>query len=133
MLVDATSPDQLHNNFSQAATGAAQEIKNFAQLMEDARSKAAIAKAAESKVKNPEEIKAWMVDEHEDWLEVKRDDVSEDFGRDRDGEQVAETGARVEDMRVVLDQFREAHPSIETSIEEDTKILKVGLIESCFD
>lgn len=127
VLVDPPAPEQLHSHFAQAATGAAQDIKSFAQTMEDARSKDVMEKARESRTNNPEEISAWLVTEHEDWLDVKKEGASEDIHMDRrdaEGEFIA-VEVTAEDMQSELEKFKESHHGIEASFEESTKTIKV--------
>ena len=127
VLVDPLAPEQLHWYFAQAATGAASDIKSFAQTMEDGRSKNAMKKAKESKAENGEDITGWLVIEHEDWLEVKQDSACEDVDMEGRGSDVKvnATDSRSEDLQAALGRFRESHLGIDVSLEMTTKTVKV--------
>lgn len=130
VLMDPIPPEQLHSHFTQAATGAASEIKSFAQTMEDGRTRDVMEKAKESKANNVEDIAGWLVVEHEDWLDTRHDGASEDV--DKKGEvsdpKVFIAGSTSEDFQGVLEKFKESHPGIEVSLEDTTSTVKVWTI-----
>ena len=125
VLVDSSAPDHLHSNFSRAANGAAQDIQNFTQLVEDGKTKKVLEKAKQSMEKNGEGITGWKVTEHEDWLDVKgdgNDDV------DEDEEITAEVGdgSSMESTNMALDRFRSVHAGIEASLDESSRTVTVS-------
>lgn len=135
VLIDPSSPDQLHSNFSQAANGAAQAIRHFTQLVEDSRTKEVMEKAKDSRTKNGEGITGWKVTEHEDWLDVRQKDGNDNV--DKEEEATPETGAEtgdvpsVEDVSAALDKFRSDHSGgVETSLDEDTRTVTVSGLPS---
>lgn len=133
-LVDPSSPDQLHSKFSQAANGAAQSIKQFTQLVEDASTKEVMDKAKESRMKDGEGITGWKVTEHEDWLNPKQeDDSNKSDGDEIDEEGIVETGdgPNAEDMSSLLEKFRSAHAGVEASLDEDSRTVTVGHLHGC--
>ena len=129
VLIDPTSPDQLHSNFSQAANGAAQAIKHFTQLVEDSKTKEVMEKAKESRMNNGEGITGWKVTEHEDWLNAKQEDGSDDA--DKEEEATAEAGdtSSVKDVNATLEKFRSAHLGVEASLDEDSRTITVSLLQ----
>ena len=128
VLEITTSPDQLHSQFSQSATCAAQDVNSFAQLMEDAQNREVMCKARESRENNIEGVQAWMVAEHDDWLEVKRNKSEEEIrAAAGGGGNVAELDveAEVGDLKTALNQFIEAHPDTRASLDEETMTIEV--------
>lgn len=125
VLLDPPSPDQLHSNFSQAANGAAQAIKQFTQLVEDSRTKEVMEKAKESRAENSEGITGWQVAEHEDWLDVKQEDSNDDADKEEGNIADANGGSSMNDVNAALDKFRSAHMGVEVSLDEDSKTVTV--------
>lgn len=127
MLPEQISPDLVYSNFSHAALGAGQDIKELKELIEAERSREVFEKAKESREKDPEGITGWRVTEHDGWMNVKKEDDNEGLGVEPLDEQVDEntgTGER-EDMFKVLATFTEAHPGIEASLDGTPKLLTV--------
>ena len=127
VLVDPLAPDQLHSHFSQVATRAAREIKDFGHLMEQKKSKEVLEKARESRAKDAEGITGWIVSAHEDWLDDKNEEGSDDFEMAEDGEDTTGSTADVksEDMQAAVEKFKESHPGIEASFDVDARTIKV--------
>lgn len=127
VLVDPPAPEQLHLHFSHAARAAASDIKTFAQTMDNPRTKEVLEKAKESRAKNAEDITNWLVTEHEDWLDVRNDDLDKnvDTGERGTGAALPAADMRAEDIQSVLGKFRESHPGIEASLEESSRTVKV--------
>ncbi len=130
MFIDSRSPDQLHSHFSQTAIGAAKDIKSFAQLTEESKSKEALNKAKESRANNAEGITAWRVSEHADWLDVKKEDAAEDSHMDTTSEELDTSAGdlTVDDMQAILKKFKASHMGIEADLDEDTRTIKVGYV-----
>lgn len=128
VLLDPTSPDQLHSNFSQAANGAAQGIKHFTQLVEDSKTKEVMETAKESRMNNSEGITGWKVTEHEDWLDVKRDDRSDVADQEEEGAEAGDAPG-VKDVNVALGKFRSGHLGVEASLDEDSSTITVSLLQ----
>lgn len=127
--MDPPAPEQLQLHFAQAARAAASDVKAFTQTMEDPWSKMAFEGARESRAKNADDITSWLVTEHEDWLDVKKEDVDENIdlnGQDAGVSTAAEIS--VEDMQAVLEKFKGSHPSIEVSLEGGSRIIKVWTV-----
>ena len=115
-------------HFAHAATSAAQDIKQFTQIWEDPRSKEALETARDSKAKNEEDIRAWLVSEHADWLDAKEDDGSPGaLAKTNDGTNGTKpTQWTAESIHAAVAKIREAHPGIEASYEEDLQVLKAN-------
>ena len=127
IFVDSRSPDQLYSHFSQTAIGAAKDIKSFAQLTEDSKSKEALNKAKESRANDAEGITAWRVSEHADWLEIKIEDAVEDSQIDANNEDIDASAGdlTVEDMQEILEKFKASRTDIEADLDRDTRTIKV--------
>ena len=128
IFVDSRSPDQLYSHFSQTAIGAAKDIKSFAQLTEDSKSKEALNKAKESRANDAEGITAWRVSEHADWLDVKKEDAVEDSQVDINNEDIDASAGEltVENMQATLEKFKASYTDIEADLDGDTRTIKVG-------
>ena len=127
MLIDPNVPEELHAHFAHAASSAAQDIKHFTQVWEDPRSKGALETARDSKAKNEEDIRAWLVSEHADWLDVKEENASQGtLGMtNNDGStDVKPTQWTIESIHAAVAKIKEAHPGIEASYEEDLQVVK---------
>lgn len=131
VLVDPIPAEELQSRFIQAATGAASELKSFAQTMEDSRSKDAMGKAKESKANNGEDITSWLVVEHEDWLDTSHNGASEDV--DIEGEasdkKISTAESTSGGIQAILEKFKKSHPGIEVSLEDTTSTVKVWAFE----
>ena len=124
VLIDPIGPERLHSHFSQATIGAAQDIKDFAHLMEEKKSKEVLEGAKDSEAKDAEGITGWMVSEHEEFKKEARRDDFEIVGVDDEiGTSAADTSP--EDMQAAVEKFRDSHPGIEASFDADTKTIKV--------
>ena len=130
VLVDPSSPDQLHSNFSQAANGAAQAIKHFTQLVEDSRTREVMAEARKSRTRNGEGIAGWKVTEHDDWLDIKQEDGNDGVDNEDEGTAEAGDGPSVKDVNLALDRFRSAHVGVEASLNEDSRTVTVGCLHA---
>lgn len=128
IFVDSRSPDQLYSHFSQTAISAAKDIKSFAQLTEDTKSKEALNKAKESRANDAEGITAWRVSEHADWLDVKKEDTAQDSQIDTNNEDLDTSAGdlTVEDMQATLEKFKASHTDIEADLDGETSTVKVG-------
>lgn len=125
VLLDPPSPDQLHSNFTQAANGAASAIKQFTQLVEDSRTKEIMEKAKGSRAENSEGITGWQVAEHEDWLDIIREDGSHDAVKEEGNIADAGGGSSVNDVNAALGTFRSAHMGVEVLLDEGSKMVTV--------
>ena len=135
MVAHPDMPEQLQMGFSETARNAAIDLKSFARIMEDPRSRQILGKVKESKANNSQDITNWLVTEHEDWLEVKKEALDEENDYESRDLEVAASPTKVEgeDMRFSLERFRESHPSIEASYEEDARIIRVRTEAQIFD
>lgn len=130
VLVDPTSPDQLHSNFSRAANGAAQDIKHFTQLMDDSKTKEVMEKAKQSWMNNGEGITGWKVTEHEDWLNVRQEEGSDEADKEEEAAAEASDEGSVKDVNAALDKFRSGHLGVEASLDEESRTITVSLLHA---
>ena len=128
MFIDSRSPDQLHAHFSQTAIGAAKDVKSFAQLIEESKSKDVLVRAKESRANDGEGITAWRVSEHADWLDVKKEDATEDSVMDTNNEELDTSAGdlTLADMQAIFEKFKASHMGVEADLDEDTRTVKVG-------
>ena len=110
-------------NFSLSAKSTANGIKSFTKLLGDTQSKEILEKSRERRAVDPEGIKGWLVTEHEDWLDVSKEDVAEN-GVVEESEETHEKALTInmDDIHATLDKFKEVHPEIKTSLSNNSKI-----------
>lgn len=128
VLVQPLSPGQMHSNFSQAANAAAQAIKHFTQLVEDDKTKEVMEKARESRMENSEGITGWQVTEHEDWLDAKKVDGTEEVDDEDKDLAKTEDSPSMNDVNAALDKFRSTHMGVEVSLDEDSRTVTVSRV-----
>jgi len=128
-LAQQPSPNDFYTNFSGSAKRTAEDIKSFAKLLGDTQSKDILNRSRESRASNPENIQAWIVTDHEDWLEVKAEDSEDNMIIEEEVEEIPNyaLNTKVENIRAVIDSYRENHPGIEILLDERSMI-KVGLL-----
>ncbi|MCJ1351985.1 MAG: hypothetical protein MMC33_001969 [Icmadophila ericetorum] len=122
---DYLSPEGLYNEFAQSATTAVNNVKAFTKLMRDTETKAIMQRAEESRLQNAEGIMAWLVTQHDDWLDKSVEDnvrelrlTSEEVKDEDPG-----NGTNTEELRLLLKKFQDDHVEVEASLnEEDQKI-----------
>lgn len=132
--VELLAPEQLQLRFAEAAKTASADIKSFALMIEDERSKDVMERAKKSRAECGENIRTWLVAEHEDWLDVKQDGASEDddlAGNESDTKMFT-TENSTGDIQKILERFKESHPGIEASLADVTKTIKVWVTEKAF-
>lgn len=78
LLTAQSSPVNFYSQFACVATDTAKHIQDFKNLVEGNRSQEVLKKAKTSRAEHPEGIKAWMINEHPDWSEVKSEDATLD-------------------------------------------------------
>ena len=127
MLEQPSSPENLYATFSSTVGTIDTGVKTFARLVNDTRTQEMLKRAKESRAANAEGINSWDVTEHEDWLEVHgSDSPSDGMPEDRDDKgQDNGDNTTLEGLQTSLQKFQQSHPSIESSLEEDSKRLKV--------
>ena len=120
-------PDLLHSHFKKAARDAAKDLKDFKHLIDQPKSKEALEKAKESRDRDSANITPWLVTEHDDRLDVKKDD-SRDEGDsiDKDGDMKStELEIRMEDVRIKIEEFAKSHEGVSTLFDPDLKTITV--------
>ena len=116
-LVEHTSPEDLYARFSNGASAVTQDIREFAKTMEV--DQPILDQVKESRMANKEGIMGWMVTQHKDWLDMPVPDneagMVDEMEREAD---TIPTDAKLSDIRVILERFKEAHAGIQVSIDE---------------
>lgn len=126
MHIEHSSPDDLYQAFSQTATNAVSNIQRFIKTIHDPGNQEVLKKAKESRAMNDKGIMGWLVTQHEDWLQAAAEDGIQSLKLDEEDE-VDEKSLeqRAGDIPLLLEHFREAHPAIEVSMNEETQKLEV--------
>lgn len=104
-------------------------MKNFSESFRDDEYRELLKKAEDIRAQSSEDIPAWRVTEHEDWLDVRNVaslmDIAADErnGADSDVNEKAITEPGY--LRAAIGKFRKDNPSIEASLDENSRIVMV--------
>ena len=95
-------------------------------------SQAILQKAKEDRVADLEGITPWMVTEHPDWLEVRKNVIESSSPAQAQELQTIGDGSfpAVQDPRAAVERFRAQHHGIEINFQEFPKIIEVLLYSS---
>ncbi|KAI9797260.1 MAG: hypothetical protein M1833_005556 [Piccolia ochrophora] len=127
------SPEELFQNFSQAATTAHEEVKNFAEHVRTERSRSVLEHAAISRKENPTGINAWLVTENDGWLgegqpEPASQTIEHDPQRDQDTLEVEmKDDEDLSGLVKIVDQARANNPEMKFELAKESKHIKVTL------
>ncbi|KAI9820241.1 MAG: hypothetical protein M1827_005863 [Pycnora praestabilis] len=121
-----SSPEELYNDFANAAGSAAKEVQAFRYYMEDEASRSVLQQADTSRKEMPDGINAWRVTDHPDWLDRDERHVEVD-GKGVDVQIDAVNIEAEQDTGKILEQFREAHPTMKVNFEGDTNSITLYL------
>ena len=122
-----SSPEQLYSAFSSAAQNAGKEIREFTRMMQDGRTNEALESAKKSREIDGEGIGCWRVEEHANWLDVSGTGNDAANGGRKTGamEEDVVDGKSEEQVKAVVQEFKESHPEVDLSSDEDLKVMKV--------
>ncbi|KAI4144760.1 MAG: hypothetical protein L6R39_004044 [Caloplaca ligustica] len=129
LLTQQPSPEDLYNNFAANVTAIRSDVKNFSESFRDDEYRELLKKAEDIRAQSSEDIPAWRVTEHEDWLDVRNVaslmDIAADErnGADSDVNEKAITEPGY--LRAAIGKFRKDNPSIEASLDENSRIVMV--------
>ena len=97
--------------------------------MLDGGTKDVLERAKKSREADGEGVGCWRVEEHADWLDASalRIDTG-DSGRKEGGGNGGDavSGESGEEVKAVLEKFREGYANVRVSSDEDMKVIKVG-------
>ncbi|KAL8646839.1 MAG: hypothetical protein Q9210_005904 [Variospora velana] len=129
MLVHQRSPEDLYTTFATSVITIRSDLKAFSAAYQEDRYQEVLKRAAESRVQNNEDIPAWKVTEHEDWLDVRKVDSTMDTTPDRTtGIDIGVSPPPTTDpasLRASIERFKQGNPNIEVSLDETTRKMKV--------
>lgn len=127
LLAPQESPEALYSAFSRTAKTSVTDIKNFSNLLGDARSLAIFDRAKEVRAEGPEgKPPVWMVTEHQDWLDVRREASSQDSAEEKEEDVICINGSKEEHYGLALKRFEESHAGLETSfLNEGSNVMEV--------
>lgn len=93
-------------------------------LVADTQSNEILEKSKACRAIDLEPIKDWIVNEHEDWLNRKVEEAKENALMDEEAEDAHKDTLETkwEDIRAVIDTYKENHSGIEISLVEHSKI-----------
>ncbi|KAL8861492.1 MAG: hypothetical protein Q9178_002016 [Gyalolechia marmorata] len=126
MLVHQTSPEELYTTFAKNVTRTQTDVQEFRKLYHDGKSKEIFERAAKSRSQYSGDIRGWRVTEHEDWLDLRDLDIPRDVRAERAGpDSNSPPDPSVEDLRAAVEQFKNNHPGIDASLDNDIKDITV--------
>lgn len=79
MILRQSSPEDLYLKFSKVALNTTKDLQSFADLMKQDQSQTILSHAERRKAENPDEIRNCMINDHEYWLDVPKDGLSQDL------------------------------------------------------
>ena len=121
LLAQHTSPEELYATYSRDALETAKAIKSFAKFVQEPASQETLKRAKESRAAEPQGITPWIVTEHPDWLEVRKQGLEDTPTTAQneglhDGDTIAFPTA--EEIPAAVERFRSKHPGIEVNTEQ---------------
>lgn len=132
MLFQQSSPEELYNDFARNVNRTQADVQELTRLVRSERSKEIFERAAESRAQNSGDIRGWRVTEHEDWLDVRGPDVPTDVNAVGTTGPNSDSSPRtsIEDLRAAIEQFKNNHPGINSSLDETSKTMMVSMFDS---
>ncbi|KAI4106899.1 MAG: hypothetical protein LQ339_002871 [Xanthoria mediterranea] len=129
MLFQQSSPEELYNDFARNVNRTQADVQELTRLVRSERSKEIFERAAESRAQNSGDIRGWRVTEHEDWLDVRGPDVPTDVNAVGTTGPNSDSSPRtsIEDLRAAIEQFKNNHPGINSSLDETSKTMMINL------
>ncbi|KAL8951618.1 MAG: hypothetical protein Q9222_002418 [Ikaeria aurantiellina] len=125
MLVQQSSPEKLYNTFAQNVVSTRSNIRNFSSLVSSDGSKEMFQKAEESRTQSGEDIRGWRVTEHDDWLDVRNEDIPMDVNPDGADHSMTAQNVTNEEMRTAVDKFKKDHAGVDASVDGDSRIIMI--------
>ena len=131
LLAQHTSPEELYSTYSRDALETAKAIKTFAKFVQEPASQETLKRAKESRAAEPQEITPWIVTEHPDWLEVRKqglEDTPTTAQKEglHDGDTIAFPTA--EEIPAAVERFRSKHPGIEVNSEQHDDLATIEVM-----
>ena len=135
MRSELSSPETVYAELARAATGAVNNVQDFAAAIRDPALQGLLTHAKESKDENPEGVAGWLATQHEDWLDpvslgvetkIKIEDGLDGIGA------MEEKGWSKEE---VVEAFKKAHPTVNVEIEAggEIKVCRRYIYEFVYD
>lgn len=113
-----TTPEDLYSVFSQKATVTGKEIRAFTDAYNDPAYREYLEMAKKSKTSDADGIRPWLISEHPDWMEVKKEEVEEEMGM-KSSISGATTGLAVpQDVNLIMERFHEQYEGIDIAHTE---------------
>lgn len=86
-----------------------------------------LEKAKESRAKKPDGISPWLVTEHPDWLDVKKEDISDDVDIAGTEEimKTSSTDDKMGDIKAALDKLEKSYKGILTVFKPEMQSMIV--------
>ncbi|KAL9051172.1 MAG: hypothetical protein Q9206_004802 [Seirophora lacunosa] len=129
MLIQQRSPEDLYTTFAKSVTTIRSDVNTFTAACREDSYQDILRRAAESRTQNSDDVPAWKVTEHEDWLDVRKVDSPMDTTPDQTSavntgvHQTPTTDLAV--FRAAIERFKQGNPSIEVILDETTRRMKV--------
>ncbi|KAI4096748.1 MAG: hypothetical protein LQ344_000888 [Seirophora lacunosa] len=129
MLIQQRSPEDLYTTFAKSVTTIRSDVNTFTAACREDSYQDILRRAAESRTQNSDDVPAWKVTEHEDWLDVRKVDSPMDTTPDQTSavntgvHQTPTTDLAV--FRAAIERFKQGNPSIEVILDETTRRMKI--------
>ncbi|KAL8960283.1 MAG: hypothetical protein Q9193_002989 [Seirophora villosa] len=131
MLIQQRSPEDLYTTFAKSVTTIRSDVNTFTAACREDSYQDILRRAAESRTQNSDDVPAWKVTEHEDWLDVRKMDSPVDTTPDQTSavnpgvHPTPTTDLAV--FRAAIERFKQGNPNIEVILDETTRRMKFAL------
>ena len=120
MRSELSSPETVYADFAKAATGAIDNVRDFATVVRDPAIQELLVHVKEIKEENPEGVVGWLATQHEDWMDKPVSlgvgmDIKREEGLNATGEETKDEGETKEE---ILERFKNRYSKIKVDIDD---------------
>ena len=112
LTLQHATPEDLYSAFAQKVTSTGKDLRAFTDAYDDPTYREYLKTAQESKTTDADGIRPWLISEHPDWMEIKKEEVEEDMNRMSGKSGVSGTASVPQDVQQMLEHFRERYEGI---------------------
>ena len=121
LTLQHATPEDLFSAYSERATFMGKKIQDFLNTYSSSEYGLLVEKAQESKDSDKEGIRPWLISDHPDWTEIKKEDVEKEM-RTTFNLQGHEEKDVSQDSGTILKRFGEQHDDVIIKYSETGKI-----------
>ena len=119
MRSELSSPETVYVDFAKAATGAVDNVRDFATAVRDPAIQELLVHVKEIQEENPEGVVGWLATQHEDWMDKPVSiGVGTDIKREEGFNATEETKDGEETKEEILERFKSKYPKIRVDVND---------------